>query len=254
MRNNSNVPPKDYRGTMNTKQAQLRIWGSSSDDCPTTWSTSGLTCRIPLGQNPGLEDLAKFFKRQAAIKNYRGFAGVVTMPTTKTRAKKKKPPNRTKVPSDPRQISSFATDFSAKDSGRRPGTGDGQCKPLLGVQSCLCCSGSHKLGTCLEFQNKDLQIRWDIVKYHRLCHVCIRPGHHRDRCESQKFCPCRSDKRHHKKRHLRQRPRLTCKCFLSEERASPSAFLFTLVLRSNATMIYTFLCIDDAKFPKLTSD
>ena len=130
LRNNSNVPPKDYRGTMNTKQGQLRIWGSSSDDCPTTWSTSGLTCRIPLGQNPGLEDLAKFFKRQAAIKNYRGFAGVVTMPTTETRAKKKKPPNRTKVPPDPRQISSFATDFSAKDSGRRPGTGDRHCKPL----------------------------------------------------------------------------------------------------------------------------
>ena len=89
LRNNSNVPPKDYRGTMNTKQAQLRIWSSSSDDCPTTWSTSGLTCPIPLGQNPGLEDLAKFFKRQAGIKNDRGFAVVVTMPTTETRANKK---------------------------------------------------------------------------------------------------------------------------------------------------------------------
>ena len=31
-----------------------------------------------------------------------------------------------------------------------------------------------------------------------------------------------------------------CKRFLSEERASPSAFIFTSVLRSNANMIYTF--------------
>ena len=137
------------------------------------------------GQNPGVEDLAKFVKRQAAIKNNPGFAGVVAMPTWETRANKKKPPNRAKVPPDPRQTSSFANYFSAKDSGRRPGTGDGQSKPLLGVQSCLYCSGSHELASCLEFQNKDLQTRWDILKRHGLCHVCMRPGNRRDRCESQ---------------------------------------------------------------------
>ena len=137
------------------------------------------------GQNPGLGDLAKFVKRQAAIKNDPGLAGVVAMPTLETRANKKKPPNRAKVPLDPRQTSSFANYFSAKDSGRRPGTGAGQSKPLLGVQSCLCCSGSHELASCFEFQNKDLQTRWDILKRHRLCHVYMRPGHRRDRCESQ---------------------------------------------------------------------
>ncbi|PFX27060.1 hypothetical protein AWC38_SpisGene8268 [Stylophora pistillata] len=101
------------------------------------------------------------------------------------------------------QTSSFATDFSAKDSSRRPGTSNesGQSKPLLGGQSCLCCSGAHELASCFEFQNKDLQTRWDIVKRHRLCHVCMRPGHRRDRCESQRFCPYRSDKRHHRFLH-----------------------------------------------------
>ena len=29
----------------------------------------------------------------------------------------------------------------------------------------------------------------------------MRPGHHRGRCESQRFCPCGSDKRHHRLLH-----------------------------------------------------
>ncbi|PFX14275.1 hypothetical protein AWC38_SpisGene21584 [Stylophora pistillata] len=147
------------------------------------------------------EDLTKFVERLAVIKNDPGFAGVVAMPTMKTRGNKKKPPNRTKFLPNPRQTSSFATDFSAKDPGRRPGTDDGQSKPLLEVQSCLCCSGSHKLASCLDFQNKDLQTRWDIVKRHRLCHVFMRPGNRRGSCESQKFCPCGSGKRHHRFLH-----------------------------------------------------
>ena len=44
------------------------------------------------GQNPGVEDLAKFVKRQAAIKNNPGFAGVVAMPTWETRATRKNHP------------------------------------------------------------------------------------------------------------------------------------------------------------------
>ena len=42
------------------------------------------------------------------------------------------------------------------------------------------------------------------------------------------------------------------KRFLSEERASHSAFLFTPVLRSSANRINTFSRIGDAKFKKLT--
>ena len=43
----------------------------------------------------------------------------------------------------------------------------------------------------------------------------------------------------------------TCKRFLSEERVSRSAFLFTLVLRLNANRNYKFPRIVDTKFPKL---
>ena len=54
-------------------------------------------------------------------------------------------------------------------------------------------------------KNKDRQTRWDIAKRHRLCHVCMRDGHHRGRCESERFCPCGSNKRHH--RLLRKSPK-----------------------------------------------
>ena len=153
------------------------------------------------GENPGLKDLAKFVKRQAAIKNDPGFAGVVAMPTTETRGNRKKPPNSTNGSPNPRHTSSFLTDVAAKDTGRRPGTGDGQSKPQPSVQNCLCCSGPHELASCLELQNKDLQSRWDVVKRHRLCHVCMRSGHHRGRCEFRKFFPCGSNKRHHRLLH-----------------------------------------------------
>ena len=39
------------------------------------------------------------------------------------------------------------------------------------------------------------------MKRHRLRHVCMRQGHHRERCESQRFCPCGSDKRHYRLLH-----------------------------------------------------
>ena len=153
------------------------------------------------GRNPGLEDLAKFVKRQAAIKNDPGYADAGAMTTTEKRANRKKTPNGTNDPPNPRQTSSFATDVNTEDTRRRLGTGDRQSKPTPAVQNCLCCSGSHELASCPELHKKDLRSRWDIVKRHRLCHVCMRPGHHRGRCESQRFCPCGSDKRHHRLLH-----------------------------------------------------
>ena len=140
-------------------------------------------------------------KWQAANKNDPGFAGVVVVPTTETRGNRKKPPHGTNDPPNPRQTSFLVTDFDAKDTGRRPGTGDGQSKPPGSMQNCLCCLGSHELASCPKLKSKDLQTRSDIVKRHRLCHVCMRQGHHRGRCESQRFCPCGSDKWHHRLLH-----------------------------------------------------
>ena len=138
-------------------------------------------------------------KRQAAIKNDPGFAGAVLMTTTGDKSKQKQ--NGAKDPPNPSRTSSFARDVTAKDTGRRLRTGDRQSKPPPGVQNCLCCSGLHELSSCPELQNKALQSRLDIAKRHRLCHVCMRPGHHRGRCESQRFCPCGSDKRYHRPPH-----------------------------------------------------
>ena len=98
------------------------------------------------------------------------------MPTTETRGNKKKPLHGINDPPNARRTSSFVTDFNAKDTGRRPGTGDGQSKPPGSTQNCLCCSGSHELASCSELKSEDLQTRWDIVKHHRLCHVCMRQG------------------------------------------------------------------------------
>ena len=117
------------------------------------------------------------------------------MKTTETRANRKKPPNGTNDPSNPRRTSSFVTDFTAKDT-RRLGTGDRQSKPPASVQNCLCCSGSHKLAmaSCLNYKTKISKaagILWNIIG-------CVLFGDpdiiHRDRCESQRLCPCGSDK------------------------------------------------------------
>ena len=107
----------DYECKASTTANMKLIAGQLPDYLINKWTEVSYSIREK-GQNPGLEDLAKFVKRQAAIKNDPGFAGIVPMPTMETRANKRKPPNRTKVPPHPRQTSTFATDFSAKDSCR----------------------------------------------------------------------------------------------------------------------------------------
>ena len=211
---------RDFSGLVNFAEqlqcATKRLEGDYEREASTTANMKLIAGRLPdylinkcadvsysireKGLIPALKDLAKVVKRQAAIENDPGFAGVV-MPITETRGNRKKPPHGANGPTNPWRTSSFVTGFDAKDTGRRSGTGDGQSKPPCGTQNCLCCSGSHELASCPELNGKDLQTRCDIVIRHRLCHVCMRQGHHRGRCESQRFCPCGSDKRHHRLLH-----------------------------------------------------
>ena len=58
----------------------------------------------------------------------------------------------------------------------------------------------------LQFISDEIQARWDIVKKNKLCHVCLKSGHMRGRCESIMFCSCGSDRRH--PRLLHNPPRL----------------------------------------------
>ena len=189
----------DYEREASTTANMKLIAGRLPDYLINKWADVSYSIREK-GLIPALKDLAKFVKRQAAIKNDPGFAGVVAIPTTETRGNRKKPPHRTNDPPNPRRTSSFVTDFDRKDTRRR-GTGEGQSKLPCDTQNCLCCSGSHELASCPELKGKDLQTHWGIVKRHRLCHVCMRQGHHRERCESQRFCPCGSEKRHHRLLH-----------------------------------------------------
>ena len=62
---------------------------------------------------------------------------------------------------------------------------------------CPCCSRSHELAFCPEFQRKEVNARWEIVKKQRVCHVCMKPEHFRENCRSTESCPCSSQRKHH---------------------------------------------------------
>ena len=47
----------------------------------------------------------------------------------------------------------------------------------------------------------EIQAWLDIVKQNKLCHVCLKSGHMRGRCESRIFCSSGSDRRHHRFLH-----------------------------------------------------
>lgn len=214
---------RDFKGLLNFAEqlqcASRRLEGEYEHEASTTSNMKMKVARLPdyiinkwadvsysireKGQNPKLKDLAQLVKRQAAIKIDPGFVGVSLVTSSEVkgnRTKSLKVNNRSFIPEPTRQTSSFTTDVKGKSTGRKlPSEGRNSNTPAN--RSCLCCPRSHELPSCLEFQKKDLQSRWDIVKVNRLCHVCLRVGHLRGRCESPKFCPCGSDKRHHNLLH-----------------------------------------------------
>ena len=63
------------------------------------------------------------------------------------------------------------------------------------------CSKDHELSECEQFISDEIQARLDIVKRTKLCHVCLKSGHMRGRCESTIFCSSGSDRRHHRLLH-----------------------------------------------------
>ena len=140
------------------------------------------------GGSPRLSDLAKFVKRQAAIKNDPGFV-VERFQRSDLIAKV------SGVHTD-RQTSNYATDMTALGV-----TDVFQKTPKLNLDQCPRCSGKHELTGCGKFQVDEIQARWNIVKQHRLCHVCLKPGHMRSHCQSRIFCQCGADRRHHKLLH-----------------------------------------------------
>ena len=69
------------------------------------------------------------------------------------------------------------------------------------LRRCLRCSKDHELSECEQFISDEIQARLDIVKRNKLCHVCLKSGHMRGRCESTIFCSSGCDRRHHRLLH-----------------------------------------------------
>ena len=94
-----------------------------------------------------------------------------------------------------RQTSNYATDMTALGL-----TDVSQKTPKFNLDQCPRCSGKHELTECGEFQADEIQARWNIVKQHRLCHVCLKLCH-MSHCQSRIFCQCGADRRHHQLKH-----------------------------------------------------
>ena len=153
-------------------------------------------------QCPKLKDLAKFVKRQAAIKRDPGFVTSLPMTNVDSRPSKGKAQfnhYRGSAPTQPtKQTAAFVTDVRP----RRSETGaENAMRNATTRDRCPCCSRPHDLSSCAEFAKKDVQNRWPIVKENKLCHMCLRRGHHRAQCRSNEFCRCGSENRHHKLLH-----------------------------------------------------
>ena len=123
------------------------------------WGDVSYSIRENVG-SPRLSDLAKFAKRQVAIKNDPGFVVERRFQRSDLIAK------GSGVHTD-RQTSNNATDMTAL------GVTDVFHKtPRLNLDQCSRCTGKYELTECGEFQADEIHARWYIVKQHRLCHVC----------------------------------------------------------------------------------
>ena len=141
------------------------------------------------GSTPRLSDLAKFVKRQAAIKNDPGFVN------------DKRPERQTESNIRPnKQTSAFSTDVKTLRENDNPLNTERNTEKRSS-NHCPCCSGNHELTECEKFKADDIQARWEIVKQHKLCHACLKSGHMRARCKFKGFCKCGSDRRHHRLLH-----------------------------------------------------
>ena len=206
----------DYKGLRNfaeqLESASKKLVGEYELEASTTSNLKQIIRRLPAylvnkwgdfsykirekGGNPKLCDLAVFVKRQAAIKNDPGFVKLNLNEQKGGNEKRPEQPGKGRYQSG-KQTSAFKTDVGPTPPRKAQGMGN----------SCPCCSGSHRLSECTSFMGKDLPGRWKIVKENKLCHVCLRGGHMRDKCHSMNYCNCKSERKHHKLLHNPPRAR-----------------------------------------------
>ena len=75
--------------------------------------------------------------------------------------------------------------------------------------ACAICRENHRTQECPTFRNADLTRRNELVKEHRLCFHCLRPGHGFRFCKSKRVCGVDGCRRsHHQDLHERVAPRV----------------------------------------------
>ena len=129
-------------------------------------------------------------KRQAAIKNDPGFV------VEKRFRRQTDFIGKVSGIHSVRQTSNYPTSMTAPNA-----SDDSQETIKPNFNQWTCCSGKHELTECEEFEANEIQTQWNIMKQHRLCHVCLKPGHMRSHCKSRIFCQCGADRRHHRLLH-----------------------------------------------------
>ena len=75
--------------------------------------------------------------------------------------------------------------------------------------ACAICWENHRTQECPTFRNADHTRRNELVKEHRLCFCCLRPGHRFRFCKSKRVCGVDGCTRsHHRDMHERVAPRV----------------------------------------------
>ena len=167
----------DYTGLLNFAEqleaASKRFTGSYELEASTITNLRQIVKRLPgylinkwgdasyaireKGNDPKLSDLAKFVKRQAAIKNDPAFVNV-SVDRSNLKGKQARQFDTKFTGSGPsKQTLSFATDMksSIEKSASVKLNAKSNSEP---DKTCHCCSGHHPLAECTEFRSKNLHL------------------------------------------------------------------------------------------------
>ena len=85
----------------------------------------------------------------------------------------------TNNPPNAGRTSTFVTDFDANDTREEDQEQVmDRVSPHVACRT-VCDARDHANWLHAQITKRDLQTLWDIVKRHRLCYVCLKPGLHR---------------------------------------------------------------------------
>ena len=96
--------------------------------------------------------------------------------------------------------------------------GGEKCQEKCITSGCAICRENHRTQECPTFGNADLTRRNELVKGHRLCFGCLRPGHGFKFCKNKKVCGVDGcTKSHHRDQHECVAPRVNHLSNVQEE-------------------------------------